>query len=244
MARDYAGIPAAAEFLNRQIPIAYWDDKTGVFNQSKAEADARLRLGGQYGTPYQRGERSTAANQKYLETVKGNVDRAVRSVDAILPIRRPSHMAIARSLKPAQVHDQDVITPEELLELAALRRAAHKDGKLPRRVAKRLRDAGLSVEQATLYSKLLFTDALMAQDRAIAFMWESKDPSILRMSLQAAIDAKDRYMGKPTEKIQVAQAVRVEVHGLDLSRLPEAPATREDVIDVNSQEHQERKRDD
>lgn len=148
-------------------------------------------------------------------------------------------MANRRALTPAQVHSQDVITPMEILEIAALRHAARSDGKLPRRVARRLRDSGLSVEQATLYSKLLFTDALMAQDKAISLMWETKDPSTLRMALAAAIDAKDRVMGRPTERVQVASHVTVVFQGggLDPNRLPSPTNNNsENVLDVPAKE--------
>lgn len=145
-------------------------------------------------------------------------------------------MGAKRPLTPAEVHEQDLVTPEELLDLAVIRRAARTDGKLPRRVTKRLRQDGLSAEQITIYSKQLLVDAFMAQDKAISLMHETNDPSTRRVALAAAIDAKDRVLGKPTEHVQVANKVIVYFGGVDPSRLPEpkteTPHKQQEVIDV------------
>jgi hypothetical protein len=121
------------------------------------------------------------------------------------------------------VHQSDRISAEELLELVAYRKAARAKGVLPDHLKKRVRQ-GLTGEQKALYHEQLFADAMMAQDYAISLMFASDNPQVQRVALNAAIDVKDRIMGKPTERLQVNQPVRVVIHGLDLSRFPDPPA--------------------
>lgn len=119
----------------------------------------------------------------------------------------------------ATIHEEDRISAAELLELRSLRQIALTGGELPDALKRRLK-LGLTPQQKAVWHEQMFTDALMAQDYAIAKMRTTDDPQVMRIAWNAVQDAKDRVMGKPTEKLQVAQAVRIQVGGIDLDALP------------------------
>lgn len=101
----------------------------------------------------------------------------------------------------------------ELLEVVAMKQLRGK--KVPGRWLN-----GLSDEQKRLWHELSMVPAMMLQDKLIEMGLKSRDPRVLNVAWDAARDVKDRVLGKATERIQIAQAVRVEVGGIDLGQLP------------------------
>jgi hypothetical protein len=55
------------------------------------------------------------------------------------------------------------------------------------------------------------------------------DPRLVKLAHDAAVDIKDRTMGKATQSMQIAQAVKVVVGGVDLGRLPDAEPVEAEV---------------
>lgn len=125
------------------------------------------------------------------------------------------------------VDKNELISGDEQAEILFIHNLIQRNKPIPKRMQRRR----LSRVQAEIWHELEMMDALVLQSQTITLAtWAIKnrdrlDPKllqvVLRPGLEAAIDVKDRYMGKPTEKVQIAQAVRVEVHGMDLSRLPD-----------------------
>lgn len=111
----------------------------------------------------------------------------------------------------------DQIDGSELLELVSVHELVKKNRPLPQWMQKR----GPTPAQRELWHAIRMWDAMTLQDRIMALGMNSEDPKLLRIAHEAAVDIKDRTMGKPTEKVQVAHAVRVIVGGLDLGRLPD-----------------------
>jgi hypothetical protein len=64
------------------------------------------------------------------------------------------------------------------------------------------------------------------------------DPRIVKLAADAAIDFKDRLMGKATEKIQVQIPVQVVVGGVDPNRLPtSAPPAPVPLVEEDADDH-------
>lgn len=61
------------------------------------------------------------------------------------------------------------------------------------------------------------------------------DPRLVKLAHDAAIDLKDRTMGKATENVQIAQAVKVVMGGLDLDRLPQPKPIDAEIIDTEDE---------
>lgn len=123
--------------------------------------------------------------------------------------------------------DQTQVTAEDKFIVLALKKAAlarGADGKfqpLSKALVRRLgRQGGLTPAQFRYYTEHSELIGMLLQDRIMAMAFEAKDPRVLKLGFDAAMDYKDRVRGKATEKVQVAQAVRVEVGGIDLGSLP------------------------
>lgn len=108
------------------------------------------------------------------------------------------------------------VAGSDLLQLVALKTAVFKGKPIPKRFLSRV----LSPETIELSQKLAMPAVIALQDHLVHKGFTTDDPQVLRVALAAATDIKDRVMGKPTERLQVASNVRVVFSGLDLERLP------------------------
>lgn len=110
-----------------------------------------------------------------------------------------------------------------LKQLAWGRRKNRETGKLewkriPKELVRRIR--AFTPAQIKYWSEHSEIMAMVLQDRVMARAFGASDPRDIKLGLDAALDYKDRMRGKATEKLQVAQAVRVQVGGIDLDALP------------------------
>src|SRR5205807_2407248 len=152
--------------------------------------------------------------------------------------------------------DQDErLTGPEVLEVYALRLASIQGKRLSQRLVRaKLTDEQLRLwHQLALIPAIMLQDRLMAtalngvketcmsclgggkgQDSTPCPRCKGKgwvrapaDPRIVKLAHDAALDVKDRNLGKPTERVQIAQAVKVVMGGVDPGRLPDAPRRSE-----------------
>ena len=145
----------------------------------------------------------------------------------------------------------DPLTTPEILQVVALRHAALRGNGIPKAMLKtKLTPEQVRLwEQFSLVPALMLQDRLLqialrgvkaecinclgtgtlkdgtqcVRCKGKGVLRVAADPRLIKIAHDAAIDHKDRVMGKPTERIQVASAVKVVVGGVDLERLPSAP---------------------
>lgn len=118
---------------------------------------------------------------------------------------------------PARQHED--MTNQELLEVVSWRKAIDRGRPIPKRLQRRR----MSPAQRDYWQELNYADAMFAQTRILVMGRTATDPKMLSVITENIKDAKDRVTGKPTEKVQIAQAVRIVVGGVDPGRLPDSP---------------------
>ena len=154
--------------------------------------------------------------------------------------------------------DADALTTPEALQVVMLRTAALRGRRLSARTLKaRLTPEQLRLwHELAMYPAIMLQDRLMAialngvreecltclgtgrkdgaacpRCRGRGWVKVPADPRLVKLALDASLDVKDRTLGKPTERVQIAQAVRVIMGGVDPARLPDPEPERPERLD-------------